>query len=60
MWDDRWDVDRACELAEQYVTAAEVEDLWPRGQMPKACAYPDVLAGDLLEAAWHAIASVRE
>ncbi|HZX55357.1 MAG TPA: WD40 repeat domain-containing protein, partial [Ilumatobacteraceae bacterium] len=36
-WDRPWDIDRACELAEQYVTAAQVETYLPQGQHPQGC-----------------------
>ena len=37
LWDEPWDVDRACELAEPYVTAEQVEPYLADGQEPRAC-----------------------
>ena len=37
LWDEPWGVDRACELAEPYVTADQIEPYLADGQEPRAC-----------------------
>ena len=37
LWDAVWDWTRACELADPYVAASQLESYLPEGQSPSGC-----------------------